>query len=430
MSNVIWIGSAVVLAIAATILACAGNAGVVLAGLAIVALLITLGFPRARAVFFAAAGCLLIVFASSVFIPDDGATASIALRVAGTVLLVGGAIQSAAHGFTASRAERRLVFAWLMTLLVPVALYITLATIPHSMWATFLSYGIGVILMAAIVTSSAPQLASGTLRQAVVLALATTIIASLLAGFLIPDLAIEQGRLRGVLNNANLLGFYAFLLGVVALTLVKRAPARWGLLGVSAITLLWTASRASTLALVIAVIVLILFTRFATGVLVAGALALVGVCVGLVWPNFFDLFDGIVRGNNSRSGSWDVAVSALNLSPWSGVGLGNEASIIASSPLRAAADAGYPGLITIAILWLAMLVLSARIGGRVFALTVAAVIHSCFEGWLLSPVGPMILIFAMTWLTIADLDIGRRNAPLASSTPTGLPEFRPQRATA
>lgn len=426
MSNVIWIASAGVLAAVAAYLACTGSAGVAFAGLAVLAILIILGFPRARAVFTAAAGCLMIVSASSVFIPDDGAVASIVLRIAGSVLLVAGAIQSRAHGFSASPVQRRLVRTWLLTLVLPVGVYIALATIPHSMWGTFLSYGLGVGLLAAVVMSGAPQLASGTLRQAVVIALATIVIASLLAGLLIPELAIEQGRLRGVLNNANLLGFYAFLLGVVALTLVDRAATRWALLAATAMTLLWTASRASTLAFVIAAVLLILFTRFATGVMVTGALVLVGVCVGLVWPGFFDLFDGIVRGNNSRIGSWDVAVSALQLSPWNGVGLGNEASIIASSPLRAAADAGYPGLIVVAILWVAMLVVSARRGGRVFALTLAAVVHSCFEGWLLSPVGPMILVFALTWLTVADSDAGRTSGPAsarAPAAPVGSPRY-------
>jgi hypothetical protein len=360
---------------------------------------------EARVVFTATLGCISIICASSVFLPDDGSTISISLRVVGSGLLLVSAYQSKARGFAADAKLKRLIRKWTLALGLPVGIYIALATLPFGMWSAFLAYEVGVVLLCAVILCSAPQLASGTLQRAVVVALATTVVASILVGAVLPEFGIQQGRLRGVLNNANLLGFYAFLLGVVALVAVKRTSFRWILVGASAVALLWTASRASTLALVIAIVILILLTRFATGLLVAGGLALLGTIVGLIWPSFVNVFEGITRGNDSRSGSWDVALAAVESNPWHGVGLGNEVSIIASSPLRAAANGGIPGLVIVGILWAAIVYTSARVGGRTLALGVSAVVHSCFEGWLLSPVGPMILVFALVWLTVAHRDL-------------------------
>lgn len=405
-SDVVWLLGAAVVVVGATLLACIGLWWISAVTIAVIALVIWIASRReAQVILTATVGCISIISASSVFLPDDGSAISIGLRVVGSGLLLVSAFRAKSQGYSADPNLKRVVRRWAVALGVPVAVYIALATVPFGMWNDFLSYEVGVVLLCVVISCSAPQLASGTLQRSVIIALAATVIASIVMGFLLPEFGIQQGRLRGVVNNANLLGFYAFLLGVVALVAVKRTSARVVLLGAAAIALLWTASRASTLALIIAIVVLILLTRLATGLLVTAGLAILGIIVGLVWPSFLNVFEGVTRGNDSRSGSLDVALAAVKSNPWSGVGLGNEASIIASSPLRAAANGGIPGLIVVGILWVAILYTSARVGGKTLALGVAAVAHSCFEGWLLSPVGPMILIFALVWLTVAHSDL-------------------------
>ncbi|MFF1571179.1 O-antigen ligase family protein [Leifsonia sp. NPDC058292] len=405
LRDAVWVGAAAVVTIVASLLASSGYVWLPLTAFAVFALLILLTNHLVRTMILTAAGCISIIAASGVFIPDDSSTLSIVLRVVGAIFMIAGMLQARSHGFVASPAQHRLVIQVLLTLVIPIGLYIALATVPHSMWDPLFSYTIGLGLMCAVILASGPQLPSGTLSQAIIVALTVTVGLSIVCGVVIPELAIEQARLRGVVNNANLLGFYAFLLGVVALLVVKKPAWRVALFGMSGLALLWTGSRASGLALAVTVAVFMFLKGKATGLFVASGLALVAVCIGLVWPSFFDLFSTITRNNNSRGGSWDVAIEALRLSPLTGVGLGNESSIIASSPLRAAANAGYPGLIVIGILWIAILVLTARIGVRTFAFGLAAVVHSCFEGWLLSPVGPMVLVFALTLCVVANREL-------------------------
>lgn len=409
--TLVWTTVGAILAAILTILACFGFFWLSLSLLGITALIIfVLCHPEMRVVLPAAVGCLSIIFASSVFLPDDSSFVSIGARIVGSALLILSAHQSKLGRYGSTPVNKRTIRRWAISLAAPIAIYIALATLPFGMWNNFIAYEVGVVLLVFVIYYSGPQLSSGTLRKAVIAALTTTVIVSLLAGVALPGLGIEQGRLRGILNNANLLGFYAFLLGAVALTLVKRKAARYLLLAAVAAALLWSSSRASTLSLVILIVVLVVLTRFAAGMAFIAGLAVVTVAAATIWPSLLDVLEGVTRQNNSRSGSWDVALAVLEKQPWSGVGLGNEASIIASSPLRAAADAGIPGLIVIFVLWIAIIYASRRAGRRTLALGLAACVHSCFEGWLLSPVGPIILVFALAWLIVAYSEIKSRTS--------------------
>jgi len=379
-------------------------------------------YPTVRTGLGYAVGALLIIGASSTAISasETAAVLSVGLRVVGFGVVIVLSRKRPADAGHMPRSRPR----WIYVFGVSLACYFVIGAAFHGQVVTFVLYSAGLVLLVAAAVraqaSSDPQL-----RIGVVLALSTIVGASLLYGLAVPSVGYESGRLRGFLENANTLGFFAFLLGASALILVRRSRWRVALLLLAAVVLVLTASRASALALVLVVLVLVARRGFLRAAAILLAIMLV-VSVAYVFdPTLFDPLASLLRLNDSRSDSTSTAVRAFLSNPLIGVGVGNESSIIASSPFRALAQAGVVGLLAVLAMWVVLVAQGRRHGARALALAVAAIVHSIFEGWLLSPVSPLLAVFVLLWIAvIADDHQGR---PMPQPAPAATP--RPVRPT-
>src|SRR5690606_4216853 len=151
--------------------------------------------------------------------------------------------------------------------------------------------------------------------------------------------------------------------------------------------------RASTLALIV-VGLLELVRRKRYGVVAALAVAVV---LGALLLSRLDLagspLDVLLRTNDSRSGSVDAALADVSSSPLWGIGLNNEAAIIASSPFRAVSNGGVLGILCVAVQGVLML-RTSLVTPQALIVVTAGLVHSMFEGWVLSPSSPFLLVFA------------------------------------
>lgn len=229
--------------------------------------------------------------------------------------------------------------------------------------------------------------------------LSMLMVASVVAFFVVPDISVQQDRLRGVTANANTLGFYAFL----AIAVFSMRSSRYAMaasLG-AALILALTGSRTSLIA------ALCMLVLLGVGGDRVGRRVLVGIaglaCLGfLIWPDTLrPLRELLLRDTSSRDSSWDVAAQSEMLSSGFGLGVGNESSEVASTPLRAYVHGGAIALLGVLLMWTALVWLGIRANWRVTAFALAAVIHSLGEGWLLSALGPLLVAFALAFITIA-----------------------------
>jgi hypothetical protein len=299
------------------------------------------------------------------------------------------------------QARSREIRSWLAWVVIAYLLYLSLSTAFHGQWTNFILYGFGVLLLVIVLLATAISVPYEVMSKGAIAALAMVLALSVAYGWALPSVGIAGGRLRGITDNANSLGFYAFLLGSLALIIVKQTSARIVLFALSGGVIVWTSSRASMLALGIVVLSLLFSRRSLTAVL--AAVGVIGACIvgWVAWPGVSDMGSALLRANNSRSLSFDTAIQAFHSSPLIGLGMGNNANEIASSPLRALADGGIGGLVAVVILWVSLLWFSRQGGIRTVGFAVAAIVHSLFEGWLLSPVSPFLLIFVLCWWVIA-----------------------------
>lgn len=354
--------------------------------------------PLARELAPYTIGVLLVLASSSSMVPSTAV--SVIVRVFGIGLLCAASLQWVKPGLYVrfnlhqKASELRL---WLPSVVGSLLLFLVLAAGFHGQWSNFVLYGIGLVIVVGAVVSTAVTVPSAIVTKAVIFALGVMIAGSLVFGIVVPGEGIFAGRLRGLTPNANTLGFYAFLLGALALVVVRHVGVKILLFSISIAVVLWSSSRASALALVIVVLTVLLSRRSSTTALLLASLIGTGVLVMIAWPQSLSILDGVTRVNDSRAGSFDVAVASFRSSPWIGVGMGNEQFEIASSPMRALGTAGIGGLIAVFVMWLAFFGYSTRFGFEAAGFTLAAIVHSLFEGWLLSPVGPQLLIFIVAW---------------------------------
>ena len=357
---------------------------------------------------------LLLVMSASMQILTTGAEgesslSAIAVRIVGVLLFAAVSLMAGRRlvvdsGYEGDQYSRSLMLrAWLISFALPVTGFIIVATFVHGLWAAFFSYGLGagLLCLSMAATSRVP---SAIVTNGIVVALALAVVGSLAAGLVIPGSAIEQLRLRGLFENANSLGFFAFLLGGAALLLVRTLRTQFLLFTAAVTVLVWTASRASALALAVLVIVYLLRRKPLRAFVVALVLSAFAFVFLQSDALDFSSFDALLRNNNSREGSWNIAVQTLSTNPVVGLGFGREPTIVASSPLRAAVVGGVVGLAIIMALYIAMLRISYRYGARTLAFTVAGLVHALFEGWLLSPVSPLIIVFSICWWAMAQRD--------------------------
>ena len=373
------------------------------AALAGVALFVFVPSASIRAVVAFAFGTILIISSATTFVPVGGTVISVGLRIVGVAFLTLSRLQKSpgTAGFSVeeqlSSARMRSLLPWVI---VSYLLYLILSTAFHGQWLNFIFYGGGVILLVIVLIATASVDPYDVVAKGVIAALVFVLAMSVAYGLLVPSIGIAGTRLRGITSNGNTLGFYAFLLGSLALIEVKRAWVKLVLLTLAVVVVLWTSSRASLLALMVVILSVILSKLSKAGILsFFGLIVTVGVVV-VLRPRTFDVFGGIIRGNNSRSLSLDTAIEAFRSSPLMGIGMGNNVDEIASSPLRALAFAGIGGLIAVILLWLSFLWFSRKGGIQIIGFSTAAIVHSFFEGWMLSPIGPLLLVFVVCYWVI------------------------------
>ena len=340
-------------------------------------------------------GAMMVVSsATSIPIPPKAADLG---RIPGVLLVILGAVQSAR---TSASRERRSPFPVLQILLFACGylLYALPSTLPHGLVDLFFQHLSALVMLVALI-SALWTCPTRPLRDATVFLLLFLLLGSATLWITQPELAVVQGRLRGLTANANTLGFYAFV--AVAVFAAQRATKSAILLTFGAlIILVFTGSRTSAVATLCVLVLYALFgCRPARRVLVAMALTL-GL-FRLAWPAALNtVSEALLRADSSRLGSFQVALEAQQTTSSFGVGAGREADEVASSPLRAYVHGGDIALIGMLLMWSSLLWLGGRSNRNAGAFALAAILHSIGEGWLLSAAGPMMIVFVLAFITL------------------------------
>ncbi len=392
----LWLAAAVTIVAVVTMAFLSPVAG--LAATAVLAVLVA-AVLRAPAAGFVAAAVLLQASATSALIDP---LASVPLRLGGIACLVAAGL---VRGSIGRPARPHSVFIGLM--LSAMGLYLLFATLGDGQYAPFLAEMAGLAACAVWLVAATSWVPVEAMRSGLVVGLVVAIAANVAAVVLAPGMAFGLGRLRGFLENANGLGCFAAALGMVAVTVVRRRMLAGGLFLASAAVIAATGSRSSAAALLVtaAVIVLVEFRwPVKIGCLFASALVLASIIDSnsvIAW---------VTSRGNTREQTLSYAVSTFDANPWTGVGLDNELHEVASSPLRALVHAGIWGAVAVTVMWVALIAYGVTGGGRGLAVAFGLVTLSIFEGVLLSPISPFLLVLSACLITVQRTATSRAGA--------------------
>ncbi|GAB2517485.1 hypothetical protein GCM10027064_13950 [Microbacterium petrolearium] len=350
--------------------------------------------------FVVALATVLFLLASS-SIPGSE-TLSIPFRVAGLVVVL---VPVLWRKRLAARASFPGPARAMLTVGIGYFVYLIGAEFAHGQIAGFFYGLVSFALVAALVVVLLGYYSVTQVSQGLVLALYAICIASLVGYYVAPAVTIEHDRLRGVMENANGLGYVAFALGV-ALLITRTRTWVIGVVVVS-LCLLLSASRASLLALGVAVIALAV-----AGVRRARWCVLVGLVLGaLMWiinPGFLANV-ALFRTTDTRSVGFDVMSQTLDTSFWTGVGQLPLDIQIAGSPFAAGIMGGFIGLAGLIVMYLGLIVNFSSSRPRGISLVLAAAVHSVFESWILSFSAPMLLVFFVSIVAAVKMDAEDRH---------------------
>lgn len=245
-----------------------------------------------------------------------------------------------------------------------------------------------------VLRSSLRRASSDELPRAALHSLMMLVLGSLALLVYAPNLGLQQGRLRGLMSNPNLLGFYAFLglaLGLFGrLSLAMRVVAVGACLG----TIWLTDSRTSF----IAAAVLVILRAASRSGLYWRIVGVIGLGLGSVAA--FEALAGN-RALSTRDMSLYEAGRALAENLWLGVGEGGIRYEVASGPLRAAAMGGIAGICLFILAWALLFAYAVRAGAPVRALVLAAFVHNLSEGWAVSTFGAMLQVFLVCVISLS-----------------------------
>lgn len=286
-------------------------------------------------------------------------------------------------------------------------LYLGASTMMHGDARGFLLGVISFLLVASLVAAllhyySAVQVVGGAYAALLVLC-----VASLLAQRTMPDLALENDRLRGVFENANTLGFVGFAIGLISLA-ARLLPGQSFLgLGLAVACLSLSGSRASALALIcVAVGLAIGRVRRAQLFLAFGLIA-----VTIAWLMAPGVFEDVtlLRTTDTRSYGFEIMQRAMSESFWNGLGELPMDTRVAGSPFTAGITGGLWGLLGLGIMYFSLISGFVSSRPRAFALVLGAIVHSWFESWLLTFSAPMLLTFFVLLVCCFKLDVADKN---------------------
>ncbi|GIF03802.1 O-antigen ligase family protein [Actinoplanes siamensis] len=255
---------------------------------------------------------------------------------------------------------------------------------------------VGLLAVAALCTATARTVDIAALTRVLAAFGWALVGACVAARLLVPAVAIEQHRLRGVFENAN--GLAAFLVVVTPLLLVRLRRLRWPAAALLAAVCVATGSRAGCTALGLELLVLAMAARPAktriAGLVVTSAGGLWLLVWGLRTGFFLDSPILLLRDTDSRSEQWAYGLSIFHAHPWTGVGMGSlPPGDIAGFVPEALATVGLAGAAILAVPVLVLAVLAARAQAMFMALVVGAVTDVFFEPWLFSGGSMVCLLF-------------------------------------
>lgn len=348
---------------------------------------------RAPATAFVFVGTLLIASsAAGPALAFIGSGALIPLRLGGAASFIAAGLL---HGGTRRPVRPH---SWFIGAVVAaMATYSLVATLLNTQYTAFVNYMAALAVLGACLVAMSTRVPVDALRVGLAAALSVFVSGSLVTGVLTPGVGIEQGRLRGLAENANGLGCYAFILGALAVTVVRSQVLSAALFVISAAAIIWSGSRNSALALLV-VVILVAFVAHRWAVGIISVAAWIGITYVLSPSNVSLVLGRLLIDDNTRYETFSYAFRVMEIYPFTGIGLDNEATQVASSPMRALVHSGLWGGIAIAAMWVALLAYGRTGGVRGFAVALGVVVFSLFEGVLLSSMGPFlpVLLCAVT----------------------------------
>jgi hypothetical protein len=249
------------------------------------------------------------------------------------------------------------------------------------------------------------------------------------------DFALEQGRLRGVTDNANTLGaISAFAIvfsyrpaRVETFQSAQFRAVRYSTVAIALFTLALTGSRASAVALVVSVPFLAMTHAAPKTRLVRGAVYSLVVLVGavLAWSAAFETAglavnphgSILIRADNTRAEVWAEAYAQFLASPFVGNGWSSE-QLLGSSYLQLLRDVGILGVIIALSLFARAITITPYPTTWYTAVLASGATNCFFESWLFAGGSFFALAF---WLSLArpPTRLKARPSPTALSSTYG-----------
>lgn len=216
--------------------------------------------------------------------------------------------------------------------------------------------------------------------------------------FLVSPEGWAGGRARGIFNNANAAGIYTFLLLGVSLFMGRRY---WlWLFPVGLVFIFATGSRAALLS-VLVVISISVFSSVNNRLRIPIVVLLFSSMLYPIrwfwnWLQQLDVEgDSILRTNDSRASTWEVAFSFIRENPYLGAGYGATPPLIGSSSyIKLVAEFGFVFAV-FGILVACSYIQWSRHEPIMLGLTLGVLLNTFFEDWLLTAGAPMLAVYLL-----------------------------------
>jgi hypothetical protein len=241
------------------------------------------------------------------------------------------------------------------------------------------------------------------------------------AWYVMPSVAIEQARLRGVFENAN--GFAAFLAVVAPVLLLRLRRMRWPAGLVLALACMATGSRAGCIALGAVLLIFAMAARGSTTRVLC--IALTGTAAGwlvlqaLKIGFFVDPLIPLFRNTDSRSEAWAYGLGYFHAKPYLGAGMGALPSgKIGGFVPESLATVGTIGTVLVGVLLIALLMQAARGQAMFMALVLGGLLDAFFEPWLFVGGSMTCVLF---WVVVLHPDSPGYTGPHLSTCSARIP---------
>lgn len=237
---------------------------------------------------------------------------------------------------------------------------------------------------------------------------------SLLAGLITPNFAIEAGRLRGVLGNANGLGVLAAFGALLSASARRNIPLVTFFVGV----LLLTGSRGSLLAAAAGLLVFALLPAPSRKI-GPGPSAFFIACAGVgMSVLYFTLKPdwSIFRTNDSRTEVWRGLIPYVEAYWPFGSGAGTLEQFSTNSLLKSVSELGFVGLILVCA-YLCTLALAAKGSRAQLSVWTMGAFATTVESWLLAG-GSYYSFLFLAILARSEVPVLTQNLPAKSSSAT------------